>query len=82
MYSQEIESIEKKVIQCIAETLSCDMEKLSPDTGPGDIVEWDSLGHVRVVTALEALFQEQIDLDVAIELETVEDFVEYFEESN
>lgn len=46
---------------------------LSDDLGPGKIVEWDSLGHVNLMTALENTYKISIDVDDVIGIENIKD---------
>ena len=42
-----------RIKQIIAETLKVSLESISDDLALGDIPEWDSLAHVRIIGELE-----------------------------
>ena len=49
-------------------------EKLSPDTACGDIPEWDSVMHLRLVMETEARYGVSIPLEEIPALRTLADF--------
>lgn len=69
---QKIEERIKKVV--------CDSIRISEDVynyelAAGDIPEWDSIGHVTILQAIEAEFEIAFDVGDAIDIEDVEDLV-------
>ena len=58
----------------IAEVLKLDPAALSPESGAGDFAEWDSLGHLIVVSALEAHFGVTFTTEEILNARTVADF--------
>ncbi len=48
---------------------------LRPETGPGDIAEWDSVAQVRLVLAIEEAFGVRFDTEEVADLHCVGDFV-------
>ncbi len=60
----------------IAARLGVSAEELSDDVGVGGLPEWDSLGQLMLIMAIEERYSTAIDSDVAFELETVGDFIE------
>ena len=50
------------------------------DTAIGDIVEWDSLHHIQIISAIEKEFDFRFTLDVMLELEDVSDIINAVEE--
>ena len=73
-------NIAEKVFLETAKILEVSVDKLSLETGVGDIPEWDSLGHTRVIVGLEEVFDMMIDVEEALEIETMQDIVELIEE--
>lgn len=71
-----IKDVEKKVKGIISESLSADESALSLETGPGDIPQWDSLGHQVVLSSVEKFFNIAFSIDEALDIETIEDLVE------
>jgi len=58
----------------------CEVLNISPDVyneelSAGDIQEWDSLGHVNLLQAVEDEFNIAFDVTDALELESVKDFL-------
>ena len=41
------------LLQFVSETFAVDKSTLKLETAPGDFPEWDSLGHLSLLTALE-----------------------------
>lgn len=63
-----------KLEALIRETLRLSPETSIADTdGPGTVTGWDSLGHVNIISSLEATFQIAISMDEMITLERVAD---------
>lgn len=58
----------------IAEVLKLDPAALSPESGAGDFHAWDSLGHLIVVSALEARFGVTFTTEEILNARTVADF--------
>lgn len=53
------------IIECLAETFDIEAEDLDDSVSQEDINEWDSLGAVKLVLALEAEFNVSITPEVA-----------------
>ena len=61
----------EKYKQAFDETFMVDEEKLS-DLKYQDIPEWDSVGHMALMAALEENFQIELDIDDIIEFSSFE----------
>ena len=57
-----------------ASVLGVAPEKLSPETACGDIPEWDSVMHLRLVMEAEARYGVSIPLEAIPNLRTLADF--------
>jgi len=57
------EAILKSVEEIFLDTFSDDSYQFSRDTTSDDIAEWDSLSHIRLLTAIESEFGFQFDID-------------------
>jgi len=44
---------------------------VTPETKPGDIPGWDSMGHIVLVSSLEQAFGLSFDVDEVMEMEDV-----------
>ena len=69
-------TIEDRVKDVVITTLKIRPEQYSPDLAAGDLPQWDSLGHVRVLQATEEAFDLSFDVGDAIAIEDVSDLVE------
>lgn len=67
-----IQQTTKRLDEVIRETLSLTGDVGIEDShGPGQLDGWDSLGHVQIVSALEAAYDISIQMDEVLSLETV-----------
>ena len=60
-----------RVQALIAETLQIPPESITSTLAFGDIAEWDSMGHMQIMMALETQFGVDIDADSILALTTV-----------
>lgn len=67
----------EKLIEVIAEALEIDRKKLELDTMKGNIDEWDSLGHLIVISMVESEFNVKIPFEEVSEINTIRDFLKY-----
>lgn len=56
-------SISSKIKEIIAETLHIPVESVTDDLSIGAIPQWDSMGNIVVIAALE----EKLDIEIPIE---------------
>ena len=57
-----------------ASVLGVPVDRLSPETACGDIPEWDSVMHLRLVMEAEARYGVSIPLETIPNLHTLADF--------
>lgn len=69
-----------RVIQEAASILQVNSSDLSMETGVGDVPDWDSLGHTRLIAGLEEAFDIMFDVEEVLDCETIEDIVELIQE--
>ena len=72
--------ISTRVFEATAKILVVSVNILTLETGVGDIPEWDSLGHTRLIAGIEESFDLLIDVEEALDLETIQDIVALVEE--
>jgi acyl carrier protein len=72
--------LEQKVIKIIADSLEVTEDQLTEDTAIGDIPEWNSLGHIVIISSLEKEFSINFDPEIIMDLEDVSDIVAAIEE--
>jgi len=65
-----------KVYNLIAEVLGVSLDVINDELAVGDIAEWDSLGHMQIITALETQLGVALDIEQTLEIEDVEDILE------
>ena len=70
-----------KIKKLIAENLNVSQDIITHDLAVGDIPEWDSLAHVRLIGALELAFGVELDVEQTLDIEDVEDFIDAFPDS-
>ena len=67
--------MEEKIIDIITRILEVDREEIEMDTAIGDLPEWDSLNHLRIITELEEEFGIKYSQSDLAELEDVSELV-------
>ena len=72
--------LEQKVIKIIADSLEVEESQITEDTAIGDIPEWNSLGHIVIISTLEKEFVINFDPEIIMDLEDVSDIVAAIEE--
>ena len=55
----------------IADVLDLQSSEIGPDLRRADTAEWDSLNHLRLVTALEEEFGVRLTLDQIVQIQSV-----------
>lgn len=68
--------MEEKVERIIAETLHVPLETVTLDLSIGDIEEWDSMGNIAVIAALEEQMKVEFPIEELFELTSVKAFVD------
>jgi acyl carrier protein len=59
----------------VCSTLKIGEDRYSEDLTAGDLAEWDSVAHVKLVMAVEQEFGVSFDIMDAIDVECVEDLL-------
>ncbi|MBK98433.1 MAG: acyl carrier protein [Balneola sp.] len=54
--------------------------QINEETCPKDIPEWDSLGHINIITAIEDEYDIEITTEKIVKLESVAHFKQIIEE--
>tara|TARA_B110000008_G_C16798677_1_gene495733 strand:+ start:333 stop:557 length:225 start_codon:yes stop_codon:yes gene_type:complete len=63
----------------ISEIFGVELKQLNLDSAPGDFPEWDSLGHLNLLTTLEQEFNISFDMDETMSIQTIKDLKEILE---
>lgn len=69
----EESTINDKLKTIVIETLKISASDYSDDLAAGDIPQWDSIGHVNLLMAVEQGFGVAFDVTDAIDIESVSD---------
>ena len=66
----------EKIIEIVAET--CDVEKseVNENSTVGDFPQWDSVGHLSILSQVEEAFDISFEPEEMMEMEDVKDIVE------
>lgn len=64
------------VKELIAKSLNVSLDIIQDDLAIGDIAEWDSLGHMQIIAALESQMGIVLDIEQTLEIEDVEDILD------
>lgn len=64
-----------RVLAVVSRSLRVPIESVTLNLMVGDVPAWDSLGHATLLQAMEAEFGVTFDIDEALGIESVHDFV-------
>ena len=73
-------NIKERVYKVISDIFRINMSEIDDDLEVGGTKEWDSLGHIGLIVALEKEFKLTFDVDETLEMDNVYDIVEILEE--
>jgi acyl carrier protein len=71
----DTDQVLSKVREAFKAVFDIEPQSLTPETSPGDIPGWDSLGHLTLTTKLEQTFGITFDVDELMEMENVREIV-------
>ena len=60
-----------KLREVFVETFGCPKDEFGPHLTPDDVIGWNSIGHLRLIAALEEAFGVAFDYDEASEMDSV-----------
>ena len=70
-----MDQIRKKVLDIICEQFSVSENEITDETGPGDLVKWDSIGQLRLIMELEKEFNIQLSVDDLMSINKLRDII-------
>ena len=73
-------SVEAKIKAVMMEILGVDESEIEEDSAIGDLPNWDSLNHLRIIAEVEKLFDIQFTPDVLMDIEDFSDLVKVTKE--
>ena len=68
-------SLEEQVKHTIAEALDVEISVITPELGINDIPEWNSIGNLAIIAALEEVFGVEIPMDDLFDLTNVNSII-------
>ena len=68
-------TIEEQVKQVIAEALGVDISVITQELGINDIPEWNSMGNLAIIAALEEKMEVEIPMEDLFELTDVQSII-------
>lgn len=72
--------LQSRIIKIIASSLEVNEDQITEDTSIGEIPQWDSMGHIFIISSLEKEFAINFDPEIIMDLEDVSDIVAAIEE--
>ena len=70
-------NVTEKIVQIFDDIFNIENIKINNNSSQDDIKDWDSVGHVRLMMALEKEFNINIPIEDAIELLIFNDIKDY-----
>ena len=61
-------------LEFVADVLEVDVSAISLDTRYGEIPQWDSLMHLRLIGEIEEQYDVELPFDDAADIQTLRDF--------
>lgn len=68
--------IDNQVIDIIAKALKVNRARITPDLSIGEIPEWDSVGNITLISALEENFHVDFPIEDLFNLTNVESIIQ------
>lgn len=72
--------LQTRIIKIVATSLEVSEDQITEDTAIGEIPEWDSMGHIIIISSLEKEFSINFDPEIIMDLEDISDIVAAIEE--
>jgi acyl carrier protein len=72
-----MDDVKKRLAVVMARTMEVEVAAIDDDTDPDTLEAWDSMAHVQLVADLEKEFGVSISPDVAVDLESFADIVDF-----
>ena len=61
------------LLEFVADVFAVEKNSISLETMPGDFSEWDSLGHLNLLTSLEEKYSISFDMDETMSIQSIQD---------
>ena len=69
-------TLEEQIIQAIAVALDVDPSVITPELGINDIPEWNSMGNLAIIAALEETIGVEIPMEDLFDLTNVKSIID------
>ena len=69
-------TLEEQIMQIIAEALDVDPSVITPELGINDIPEWNSIGNLAIIAALEEKLEVEIPMEDLFDLTDVKSIID------
>ncbi len=79
--SVNTQTMTARVQAALGEALRVPLEQVPPEMAFGDLPQWDSMGHMEVMMALEVSFGIEINADTIAQLTSIPAICSYIEEN-
>ena len=70
-----MKNISDQILKVVSKEFSVGLKDINLDTGPGDLVKWDSLGSLRLVMSIEKEFNIQLTIDDIVTVNSIKDLI-------
>ena len=70
-----MKNITDQILKVVSKEFSVGLKDINLDTGPGDLVKWDSLGSLRLVMSIEKEFNIQLTIDDIVTVNSIKDLI-------
>lgn len=70
------EQVLEKLKNVLVDVFNITSEQVDLNTGRDDIIEWDSLGHLRLFLEIEQVFNVNFSIDEISELNKIESIID------
>lgn len=72
----DFNEIKNKVCEIVAEICNVEVSEVSENSTVGDFPQWDSVGHLSIISQVEESFDISFEPEEMMEMEDVKDIVE------
>jgi len=69
------DNLEKEIYKIVSKTFNIPISDITLETGPSDIVLWDSLGQLNIVSTLEQHFSIVFDYEELFQIVSVDSII-------
>ena len=73
-------SVKEKVFEIVASVCEAEITNVNEKSTIGDFPQWDSMGHLTILSNVEEAFDINFEPEEMMDLEDVHDFIEAVEE--